>query len=294
MNTKLTEFFGFPLEIKDEDAQYHRKNSFCPFESGNLVCHKTLQKERSAPVGSCSAYDYNKNSPLLICPTRFKERNNAILNDIAMFFWGTTENIFSLEQELKLQTPNSQNFGNVDKILVKAQRINNEFVVDDFIAIEFQTVNITGTLENEIIDAFEITKIPTPKGLSKNSRYTPGFNKYDSIKALYVQLLRKLQPLKHWNKKTAIVMQDILYDDMTSRFGANFTDQSNQLITFFVYNIDTQSKPQYSLVLTKKVSVSFEDIINAITNTPVQELPDLKIITEKIASKLREQNSLNQ
>ena len=132
----LAEVFGFPIENKLDKAKRYRGRKLCPFN--NKVPNCTKDKANN-PLGVCSIF--HEKSPVITCPTRFRE-DWLIVENAAEFAFGSKARWTSLS-EIKLVDKNGQSAGNIDFVLV-AYDDNGTLV--DFASLEVQGVYISGNL----------------------------------------------------------------------------------------------------------------------------------------------------
>lgn len=177
LNRRPAEIFGYPVENQSAAAQDARQKHWCPF-----LEERCKKKSRliDFPFGVCSVeYDGIRT----ICPHRFEERGATagvarVLEDIAVHYFGNTDNtvVFS---EVRLP-----DVGNIDYVIVKHKPM--QAVVDEFVAVEFQSDSTTktGELVRGIRDFYE------GRDLQKRP-YKFGINTYDSIKRAITQLMNK-------------------------------------------------------------------------------------------------------
>jgi hypothetical protein len=126
-----SEMFGYPHSNKTGEATDARRKHWCPFV--DKVCYKQSRLIKY-PFGVCSAH-VNGNE-IALCPRRFLE-DHTVFTDIALHHFKTVHDILVF-REIGLE-----NVGSFDFVMVKHKPMTLE--VDDFIAIEFQTGQTTGS-----------------------------------------------------------------------------------------------------------------------------------------------------
>lgn len=133
------EIFGYPIENQSDAAQNARREYWCPFREEQCIKKNRLI---DFPFGVCSVeYDGGIRA---ICPHRFEERGSIdgvarVLEDIAVRHFDDTDNIVVFPE---VGLPN---VGTIDYVIVKHKPM--QAVVDDLIAVEFQSDSTTGTGE---------------------------------------------------------------------------------------------------------------------------------------------------
>jgi hypothetical protein len=103
--------------------------------------------------------------------------------------------------------------GSVDYFLVSAKKGR----VKDFVAIEFQTLDTTGTVWPERQRLLKTLGVKVARK-DVNSRKTFGMNWKMMAKTILVQLHHKVDTLEHIGKHLALVIQDCLLDYLRGEF----------------------------------------------------------------------------
>lgn len=106
--------------------------------------------------------------------------------------------------------------GSVDYFLVSVKRGK----VKDFVAIEFQTLDTTGTLWPERQRFLKGRGFKVPRK-DVDSGKTFGMNWKMTAKTILVQLHHKIETLEHVNKRFALVIQDYLLSYLQAEFNLN-------------------------------------------------------------------------
>lgn len=57
----------------------------CPWSSTTGKCYKTRKSDSSAAIGTCSVCFNSVSQPVLICPTRMKDRNKIFMIACSLF-----------------------------------------------------------------------------------------------------------------------------------------------------------------------------------------------------------------
>ncbi len=160
-NQPLVEVFGFPIEDMSKEAQRYRKDRLCPYN--NIVPSCTKDKIEN-PLGVCSIYE--KTTPTIICPVRFREAWH-IASDAARFFFPGSPRWTSLS-EVRLKDKNGKSAGNIDLVLVA---YDDNGKVLDFGSLEVQGVYISGNLRRPFTRYMENPKANAQMDWSKEPNY---------------------------------------------------------------------------------------------------------------------------
>jgi hypothetical protein len=256
----LAEVFGFPIGNETPKSVRYRNKKLCPFNNRVPNCTKDKAND---PLGVCSIF--HNDSPVITCPTRFRE-DWIIIENAAKFAFSENVKWTSLS-EIKLLDKNGQSAGNIDYVLVA---YNNKGELIDFASLEVQGVYISGNLRKP----FE-TFIGNP---IKNFVWPSGYNfpKPDylssSRKRLIPQMLYKGGIFKSWNKKQTVALQKSFFDTLPI---LPTVEKEKADIAWFLYDLiyDSNSQ-QYNLVLFDTIYTEFEAALLKVTNPEPGELPD--------------------
>lgn len=152
--------------------------------------------------------------------------------------------------------------GNIDYILASIRGGK----VRDFVAIELQTLDTTGTLWPERqrfvtskgIEGARAEDIKNPKSFGMNWKMT--------AKTILVQLHHKVQTLEALNKHLVLVVQDRLLDYMTRefRFGHLVPARTSDPMHFHAYGMEVNSRGTHSLALDTRLSTDTEGVAMAL------------------------------
>ncbi len=163
MALKVAEWFGYDLEDWSASARSDRKDERCPFTSSPCTKHFS---DRTIS-GACSAQLQSIAEPVVICPNRLYADNYAILGDVAALAFGKGITIVHPDEfkrqkqganvvvafgkrfgkELKLPRRGGRGAYFVDWILA---RIGPSRELAEFVAVEVQTIDTTGTYRPEV------------------------------------------------------------------------------------------------------------------------------------------------
>ncbi|MBI2861501.1 MAG: hypothetical protein HYX89_01640 [Chloroflexi bacterium] len=222
-NTKRpVEVFGFPAAAKSPDAQTTRQRHWCPFV--DLRCYKQ-SRIIDYPMGVCSV-EYN-GEIISICPRRFLE-GRKIFEDIADQHFGTRNDLI-LFPEVGLKT-----IGTFDYVMVKHRPLSSE--IEDFVVIEFQTGQTTGT--GKLVQA--LRDVMNGEDISDRS-YAFGMNTYDVWKRAFTQILNKGIVIESWSRKIYWVVQEQVFRYLVDRYHLHDMDESPVNSTVFsLYDLEAK------------------------------------------------------
>lgn len=177
----------------------------CPFLDAK--CVKVRKSQPQISIGTCTVKYGREGQPVVICPKRLLERKQAFTDCIHLLTLHEPGNEFHVVQEVTVPG------GSVDYFLVSARNAK----VKDFVGIEFQTVDTTGTLWPER------QRFLASVGLSSKKSDTQstdgyGMNWKMTAKTILVQLHHKVRTFEGLNKHLALVIQDRLLEYMKREF----------------------------------------------------------------------------
>ena len=219
----------------------------CPFR--NSTCTKRSHSF-PGPFPVCSVFRQRKGEdriPIAVCPRRLYAAD--IYNDVIKYAWpGDKPTNPITVHEIKMGE-----VGNVDMVI--ADLTDNKQSVNNFVSIELQAIDITGTY----VPAY--TAIVLNQPLEKRPTYS--FNYKNVQKRFITQLIDKGFFHHHWGTRIIAVVQDVIYDNLKERI--NFTEvrveRSN--VVFM----------QYSMVLVDSPDGKrFELKLRGVTGTTHNEL----------------------
>lgn len=277
MLCKPTDMIG---EILGEPSEYRRNpvnmEYLCPFT--NSQCTKRSQKI-TGPYPVCSVFHgKDKNRKLMcVCPKRFFQAD--FKQKIIEICWpGETPQNPVIVHEIKME-----NFGNVDFVIADVD--DSKRCVRDFISVELQAVDITGSVEpvyQSIINSEET--------ISKKFSY--GIN-WENVRKRYItQLINKGFFHHHWQSKIIAVIQLELYNNLRAKIRFDELDPKSDTsnIVFMLYDFnkaEIDGSFYYEIVYKKAVGTSHSSLMNAaLYKTP----PSKEKFKERILSVLNQQS----
>lgn len=279
-NQPMGEVFGFPISNVSDQGTRHIKKKLCPFNNKVPNCTKD---KANAPLGVCSVFDGDNQSPVITCPVRFRE-NWLIAENAAEFFFGEDESWTSLT-EVRLPDAHGKSAGNIDLVLVSYDK-NGRLL--DFGTCEIQAVYISGNIRRpfeEFMKSPEANRDFDWKGELHYPR--PDFLS-SSRKRLAPQLLYKGGIVHSWGKKQAVVLDSAFFATLPDiptvpREKADLVWLIYDLVLNLVSN-------RYELTLVNTVYTSFGESMLKVTTAEPGKLEDF---ASKLQAKLDEQLDAN-
>lgn len=201
---KIAELYGIPAS---ENAAWPDviSGQRCPFL--DRKCLKNRKSQANVTIGTCTMNYGQIARAVMICPFRFLERSQ-IFQDCTHLL-----KLHEPGNELRVVAELSVPGGSVDYCLVSAR----EGVPKDFVGIELQTLDTTGTVWPERQRFLRSHGIAvSTKDVS--SRKPFGMNWKMTAKTTLVQLHHKITTFEHLSKRLVLVLQDHLLTYMQKEF----------------------------------------------------------------------------
>ncbi|MBL8471582.1 MAG: hypothetical protein JNM98_07285 [Rhodocyclaceae bacterium] len=216
----------------------------CPFLS--KTCYKVRKSEPGTSIGSCAVLYGKENSPVVICPTRFLERRQIFTDCLHLLTTHQPGSELHIVQEVSIPG------GSVDYFLTSVR--NGK--VKDFVGIEIQTLDTTGTVWPERQRLLKQLGVPRHDN-DELSEKSYGMNWKMTAKTILVQMLHKIQTFEHVNKKLVLVVQDGLFRYMAKEFTFDHLTSPaavGDAMHMHVYRLEKQSDHSFSLGMLSRVS----------------------------------------
>lgn len=206
-DNKVLELFGCSTRA-DHDWKRIAKGQWCPFS--NTKCFKVRKSDPDVSIGTCSVRYGTNRQDIIICPNRLLERRQVFIDCMHLLTQHDPGNEVHVVSEVSIPG------GSVDYFLASVKKGK----VKDFVAIEFQTLDTTGTVWPERQRLLKALGIRTgEKGAGLRKAF--GMNWKMTAKTILVQLHHKVDTLEHVGKHFVLVIQDCLLDYLRREF--NFT-----------------------------------------------------------------------
>lgn len=265
MSKYPSEIFGHPYYATNEKAILDRANHWCPFV--DKICYKQSRLIQH-PFGVCSVHVSDRE--VAVCPRRFLD-NQRVFSDIAQHHFKTTNNILVFP-EIHLK-----DIGSFDFVMLKHTPMSPE--IEDFVVIEFQTGQTTGT--GKLVKAF--TDFLASTSIIYKT-YNFGLNTYDIWKRTFTQVLNKGVIMESWGRKIFWVVQDPIYSYFETRYNLqDFGFHDEHSTVFALYDLKP-SPDKFALISTRMTSASINRLFDSFRHNPNIPPPEtfLKTLQAKI------------
>jgi hypothetical protein len=203
--SKVVELFGNAADASSIDWQGVIADQKCPFLGKR--CYKVRKSNPEISIGSCTVLYGLEPEPIIICPTRFIQRGQIFTDCLHLLTSHEPGNELHLVSEVTVPG------GSIDYVLVSAK----EDKVRDFVGIELQTLDTTGTVWPERQRLLRELGVPREDN-SEESKKSFGMNWKMTAKTILVQMHHKVQTFEHVNRKLVLVVQDKFLAYMTKEF----------------------------------------------------------------------------
>lgn len=195
-DNRILELFGSSTRLPNDWAEIVERQ-WCPFT--NTKCFKVRKSQPEISIGTCTLRYGRDKRDVVICPNRLLERKQVFTDCLHLLTLHEPGNELHVVPELSIPG------GSVDYFLVSVRRGK----VKDFVGIEFQTLDTTGTVWPERQRALKKFGLRVAAADVKSEK-SFGMNWKMTAKTILVQMHHKVETLEHINKKLVLVIQDHL------------------------------------------------------------------------------------
>ena len=248
----------------------------CPFTL--TKCYKIRKSESAISIGTCSVRYGRDNKDIIICPNRLLERKQVFNDCLHLLTRHEPGNELHIVPEVSIPG------GSVDYFLVSAR---NERV-KDFVAIEFQTLDTTGTVWPERQRLLKSLWVAVSQSDVDSSK-TFGMNWKMTAKTILVQLHHKVETLEHIGKHFALVIQDHLLDYLKGEFNFGHLQSVRSGDTLHVHSYQmTERDGAFRIDLLGRVSTDAAGVaqcLGLLAETKIELETILAELERKISSK---------
>ncbi|MCC3407088.1 MAG: hypothetical protein JGK17_16130 [Microcoleus sp. PH2017_10_PVI_O_A] len=272
---KINELFGHSIGRHSENWQKIVEEQQCPFLGKK--CYKVRKSDPDISIGTCTVLYGRPLEPILICPTRLIDRRQIFTDCFHLLTTHEPGNELHIVPEVSIPG------GSVDYFLVSTK----DGKVKDFVGIELQTIDTTGTVWPER------QRLLKELGIDRNdeaekSKKPYGMNWKMTAKTTLVQMHHKIQTFEHINKKLVLVMQDKLLAYMEREFNFSHLKKPAAIgdsMHFHAYLMNKQSDESYRLVMQSRLSTD-ADGIGMCLGLQVEARVELEQILQALQAKL--------
>ena len=242
--SRVAEFFGVSTEAELSNWSETVDNQICPFLGKR--CYKVRKSDPSTSIGTCTVTYGNPLGPVMICPTRLIEKRKIFTDCLHLLTSHEPGNDLHIVSEVSVPG------GSVDYFLVSASGDK----VKDFVGIELQTLDTTGTVWPERQRLLRDLGIERADD-AENSNKPFGMNWKMTAKTILVQMHHKLLTFEHVNRKLVLVVQDKLLEYMEREFNFDHLNRPASIgdaMHFHSYSLSQKDDGDFRLQLDTRLS----------------------------------------
>lgn len=274
--SKVIELFGISKTRVDVDWQTVVTSQQCPYLQKR--CIKVRKSQPEISIGTCAVMSGKSPTPIIICPHRLIERKQIFTDCLHLLTTHEPGNELHIISEVSLPG------GSVDYFLISSRGGK----VKDFVGIELQTLDTTGTVWPErqrLLRELGVTVSDRAEESSKSF----GMNWKMTAKTILVQLHHKIETFESINKKFALIIQDCFLDYMQREFDFAHVGQARlgDSMQIHSYRIDMQGDQSYKLMLDDRLSTDADGIARCL-NLQAEANVALEQIVNVLESKISE------
>ena len=248
--SKIIELFGHSVNKPCVDWKAIIIEQQCIYT--NKKCYKIRKSEPDTAIGTCTVLHGREPEPIIICPTRLIERRQIFTDCFHLLTTHEPGNELHIVSEVSIPG------GSVDYFLVSVK----DGKVKDFVGIELQTLDTTGTVWPER------QRLLKELGASRNdnsedSNKSFGMNWKMTAKTILVQMHHNIHTFEHVNKKLVLVIQDKLLNYMRHEFKFEHLHTPATIgdsMHLHAYRMDKQVDDSYKLTMQSRLSTDGEGI----------------------------------
>jgi Restriction endonuclease NotI len=273
--SKVVELFGQSVAKSGVNWQGVVAGQQCVYL--NKKCYKIRKSDPGTAIGSCTVLYGRELEPVIICPTRLIERRQIFTDCFHLLTTHEPGNELHIVSEVSIPG------GSVDYFLVSAK----DSKVKDFVGIELQTLDTTGTVWPERQRLLK--KLGVPRGDdSEDSNKSFGMNWKMTAKTILVQMHHKIHTFEHVNKKLVLVVQDKLLNYMSREFKFDHLRNPASIgdsMHFHAYQMDVQADKSYKLTMQSRLSTD-TDGIGLCLGLQAEARVELELIIQALQAKI--------
>ena len=271
-STKLSELFTVSTNAEGQNWLDIVSEQQCSFL--NKKCIKSRKSQPEISIGTCTV-KYGKHD-VIICPHRLLEKRQIFIDCMHLLTLHEPGNELHVISEVSIPG------GSIDYILISAK--DNK--VKDFVGIELQTLDTTGTVWPERQRYLKSLDIPVQESDSDSAK-PYGMNWKMTAKTILVQLHHKIETFENLNRHLVLVVQDCLLDYMQKEFSFSHISKTAKIgdsMHFHSYQLKDKDK-SFHLSLYERMSTDSQGISKCM-GLQAEANIDLDVIIKILESKI--------
>ena len=242
--SSVAELFGLNGADKTADWNTVVSAQQCPFLGKR--CYKVRKSVPDMSIGPCTVFYGKDKAPIIICPARLLERRQIFTDCLHLLTTHEPGNELHVVPEVPVPG------GSVDYFVVSIQGDK----VRDFVSVELQTVDTTGTVWPERQRLLKALGIPRSDEAEWSTRPF-GMNWKHTSKTTLVQMLHKIETFENLNKHLVLVLQDRLLYYMRRNFAFGHLRPRaavGDALHFHAYLVEKRADSSYRIRLRERLS----------------------------------------
>ncbi len=259
---QVLELYGVSTLNEDANWECIAGLQNCPFIGSR--CTKIRKSQPDVTIGTCSVSYGRASIGVMICPNRLLERKQIFLDCLHLLTLHEPGNELHVVREVTIPG------GSIDFFLISTR---NDKVVD-FVAIELQTLDTTGTVwparQSLLSEKGLVVKFD-----AEDSR-TYGMNWKMTAKTILVQMNHKILTLESLSKHMVLVIQDHLLDYMRREFRFDHIENARlgDSAHFHIYSLEKRKDNSFQLNMQARLSTNADGIVACLG---LQADPNIKL-----------------
>jgi hypothetical protein len=273
VSNPIAELFTVSTQHEEQDWRTLVTEQDCSYL--NRKCVKVRKSQPEIAIGTCTiTHGAKVSQPIVICPHRFLERGQVFFDCLHLLRLHEPGN--ELHRVAEVEVPG----GSIDYFLVS---VRDQKVID-FVGVEFQAVDTTGTLWPPRQQFLRDTGLAIAEDTTGAAAY--GVNWKMTAKTTLVQLHHKVQTFEGLGKSLVLVMQDALLAYMRREFSFQHIHDARpgHAMHFHAYTLQPHAQ-DYRLTLNSRASTDSQGVAMAL-GLQVSASMELEVISAALQRKL--------
>lgn len=274
-STRIAEFFNYSTRNDSVDWRKVLTNQYCAYL--NKKCIKVRKSQPSISIGTCTVQYGKEFGEVIICPHRLIEKKRIFFDCLHLMTLHEPGNEIHVVSEISIPG------GSVDYFLASVRQKR----VVDFVGIELQTLDTTGTVWPERQRFLtDLNLVEEPEEGYGDKSY--GMNWKMTAKTTLVQLHHKILTFEHLSKHLVLVLQDQLLDYMKKEFSFSHVSSIPKIgdpMHFHSYKLDLGDDKNYHISLHERLSTDSGGIASAM-GLKAEAKVELDLIIKMLEAKI--------
>ena len=279
IDNKVLELFGNSIRLNRNWSAIVKQQK-CPYS--NSTCFKVRKSNPELSIGTCTVRYGREKHDIIICPNRMLERCQAFTDCLHLLTQHDPGNELHVVSEISIPG------GSVDYFLASVKK----GVVKDFVGIEFQTLDTTGTVWPERQRLLKALGLKVAKK-DINSAKPFGMNWKMTAKTILVQIHHKIGTLENLGKHLVLVIQDHLFDYLCKQFKFSHIEGVRIGDSMHIHSYKMEkARSEFNIQLNSRLSTDSSGVaecLGLLTNPKIE----LQSIVAKIERKISDKTLLN-